>query len=94
MKAKSEVTTFPVAKSAVACAVAAAVATPVAVAQESNPLAIEEITVVATKRESSVQDLAISVTAIDGHLIDELNLVNVIDPDKTVPGLMVRYIGA
>ena len=94
MKAKNQVTAAMVTKSAVAAAVAAAVASPVALAQDSNPLAIEEITVTATKRESSVQDLAVSVTAIGGDLISELNLVNVIDLYKAVPGLKVRYIGA
>ncbi len=94
MKAKNQLTSASISKTAVATAVAAAVASPLALAQESNPLAIEEITVTATKRESSVQDLAISVTAISGDLISELNLVNVIDLDKAVPGLKVRYIGA
>ena len=75
-------------RSAVAAAVAAALASPASHAQ------IEEIVVTATKRESSVQDLAVSVTALDSELIKDLQLVNVIDLDKTVPGLKVRYVGA
>jgi len=76
-------------KKALAVAVAAAVAAP-AMAQD----AIEEITVTATKRESSVQDLAVSVTAITGDMIKDLQLINIVDIDKTVPGLKVRYVGA
>ena len=76
-------------KKALAVAVAAAIASP-AMAQEP----IEEITVTATKRESSVQDLALAVTAISGDMITDLQLVNIIDIDKTVPGLKVRYVGA
>lgn len=76
-------------RTAVAMAVATALATP-AVAQE----AIEEIVVTATKRESSVQDLAVAVTAFTGEMINELQLNNVIDIDKMVPGLKVRYVGA
>ena len=74
---------------AIAVAVSAALASP-AIAQD----AIEEIIVTATKRESSVQDLAVAVTAISGDEIKELQLVNVVDIDKTVPGLKVRYVGA
>lgn len=82
-------------RTAVATAVAAALAAPVVVAQDQRrDNAIEEITVTATKRESSVQDLAVSVTALSGDMIRELQIVNVIDLDKTVPGLKVRYVGA
>ena len=76
-------------RTAVAMAVATALATP-AVAQD----VIEEIVVTATKRESSVQDLAVAVTAFSGEMINELQLTNVIDIDKMVPGLKVRYVGA
>lgn len=89
MKSKRNVAGPLARKTAVAAAVATALASPV-MAQE----AIEEIIVTATKRESSVQDLAVAVTAISGDAIKELNLVNVIDIDKMVPGLKVRYVGA
>ncbi len=77
------------AKSAVATAVALALSAPT-MAQDP----IEEIVVTATKRESSVQDLAVAVTAISGDMINDLQLVNIVDIDKTVPGLKVRYVGA
>ena len=90
MKIKDQLAESGLRKKALAVAVASALGSS-AVAQE---LVLEEIIVTATKRESSVQDLAVSVTPIDGDLINELQLVNVLDIDKTVPGLKVRYIGA
>ena len=90
MKVKDQLAVSGLQKKALAVAVASALGSS-AVAQE---LVLEEIIVTATKRESSVQDLAVSVTPIDGDLINELQLVNVLDIDKTVPGLKVRYIGA
>ena len=89
MKSSLERSSVFISRSAVATAVATALASP-AVAQN----AIEEIIVTATKRESSVQDLAVAVTAISGDSIKELQLTNVIDIDKMVPGLKVRYVGA
>jgi iron complex outermembrane receptor protein len=95
MKIKNQLATTKATRTAVAAAVAAALASPMVVAQQSTGGArvIEEIVVTATKRESSVADLAVSVTAIDGGLMKELNLVNVLDIDKVVPGLKVRYVG-
>ena len=90
MNDKHQSAVAAVSKSAVATAVATALTAPV-MAQES---AIEEVIVTATKRESSVQDLAVSVTAIGGDKITELQLVNVIDLEKNVPGMKVRYVGA
>jgi iron complex outermembrane receptor protein len=90
MKLKHQATRVTASRSAVAVAVATALAAP-AMAQNA---AIEEIIVTATKRESSMQDLAVSVTAISGDMLKELQIVNVLDLDKTVPGLKVRYVGA
>lgn len=91
MKAKKKPAAPVITRSAVAAAVATALTVP-AMAQDGGPM--EEVIVTATKRESSVQDLAVSVTAIDGAKITELQMVNVIDLEKTVPGLKVRYVGA
>jgi iron complex outermembrane receptor protein len=90
MKLKHQATRVSASRSAVAAAVATALAAP-AMAQNAT---IEEIVVTATKRESSLQDLAVSVTAISGDMIKDLQMVNVLDLDKTVPGLKVRYVGA
>jgi iron complex outermembrane receptor protein len=89
MNSSKTSTSIKARRSAVALAVTTALTTP-AMAQD----AIEEIIVTATKRESSVQDLAVAVTAISGDMIKELQLVNIVDIDKTVPGLKVRYVGA
>jgi iron complex outermembrane receptor protein len=89
MKRKKQAATPVATKTAVATAVAIALTAP-AMAQD----AIEEIVVTATKRESSVQDLAVAVTAISGDMINDLQLVNIVDLDKTVPGMKVRYVGA
>lgn len=77
-------------KTAIATAVSTALSLPVV----SNAAVLEEIIVTATKRESSMQDLPIAVTAISGDMITDLQIVNVLDIDKTVPGLKVRYVGA
>lgn len=89
MKSSKKMSSPMARKTAIATAIATALTTPV-VAQD----AIEEIIVTATKRESSVQDLSVAVTAISGDSIKELQLVNVLDIDKMVPGLKVRYVGA
>ena len=89
MKSTKKTAGISVRKTAVAAAIATALTTPV-MAQN----AIEEIIVTATKRESSVQDLAIAVTAISGDAIKELQIINVLDVEKMVPGLKVRYVGA
>jgi iron complex outermembrane receptor protein len=91
MSSSNIVTPKRVAKSAVAVAVATVLAT-AATAQETTVLA--EIVVTATKRESDLQAIPLSVTAIGGELIKDLQMVNVRDLDKTVPGLKVRYTGA
>ena len=62
-----------------------------AVAQSSNEL-IEEVIVTATKRESSVQDLAVAVTAISGELITDLQMVNVLDLDKVAESMARRHV--
>ena len=81
-------------RSAVSVAVATALAGGYQTAAAQDEGVIEEIIVTATKRESSVQDLAVAVTAISGDQINELQLTNVLDIDKMVPGLKVRYVGA
>ena len=84
----------PVPVSALAAAIATALATPAWAGQGPGTGFIEEVIVTATKRESSVQDLAVAVTAISGDRIADLQMVNVLDLDKVVPGLKVRYVGA
>ena len=90
MKTRSRSIPQTATRSAIAMAVATALGMP-AVAQENE---LEEVVVTATRREASLQEIPLSVTAISGDLIAELQMVNVRDLDKTVPGLKVRYSGA
>lgn len=66
-------------------------ATPV-LAQEAadEELILEEITVTAQKREQSMQDVPIAVTAFDGTLIDNLGLQNFSDFAMMVPNLAYK----
>jgi len=84
---------FPKAKKALTLAVSAALATQ-AQAQTENDGMIEEVIVTATKQASNIQDIPIAVTAITGDMLTELSIVNVLDIEKTVPGMKVRYVGA
>lgn len=91
MKLKKQGSATSVTRSAVATAVAAAIAAPAAMAQDA--FVMEEIMVTATKREMSVQDVPVSITAVTGDKLRELNVVNVLDLQKTVPGMKLNYSG-
>ena len=51
--------------------------------------AIEEITVTATRRRESVQDIPLNITAISGNAIAEQKLENLADLVRVVPGLFL-----
>ncbi|HSM68372.1 MAG TPA: TonB-dependent receptor [Xanthomonadales bacterium] len=59
---------------AIACALAAGTGT--VAAQDTTPRRIEEVTVTATKRAESMQDIAVSINAMTGESIDELGVDN------------------
>jgi iron complex outermembrane receptor protein len=82
-------------RSTLALAITAAL-TPQVHAQQTDESEnmLEEVIVTATKRSASMQDIPIAVTAITGEMITDLNIVNVLDIEKTVPGMKVRYVGA
>lgn len=50
---------------------------------------IEEIVVTAEKRETSLQDAALSITAITGVNLDKSNITSVVDLSNQVPGLVI-----
>jgi iron complex outermembrane receptor protein len=54
---------------------------------------LEEVVVTATKRSASVQDIPLSVTAISGAQLTELQITSLLDLDKTVPGMTVNNKG-
>lgn len=77
-----------------AFAISAALASQAQAQDASDENVMEEVVVTATKRVESMQDVPIAVTAISGETLTELNIVNVLDIEKTVPGMKVRYVGA
>lgn len=54
---------------------------------------IEEVTVTAEKRESSLQDVAVSVTALSGELIDEFGVDDFEDYLSLIPGMSSSMTG-
>jgi iron complex outermembrane recepter protein len=61
--------------------------------QPSYAAGIEEIVVTAQKREQSIQDVPISITAFDGELLEELNINNSNDLVYMTPGLSLGNPG-
>ena len=83
--------------SALTAAIGAVLATPAWAAEGSAGNAgnvIEEVIVTATKREAAASDLPVAVTVVNNELINDLQMTNVLDLDKVVPGLKIRYVGA
>ncbi len=72
---------------AVLLALTAGAASGAAQAQEQGARSIEEITVTATKREESLQDVPIAVTALTGDSIEELGITNFADYVLQLPGV-------
>ena len=73
----------PPRRCALASAVAVALGIPTAHAQNS----IEEITVTATKREESLQDVPVAVTALSESALEELGITNFADYVLELPGV-------
>lgn len=72
----------------VAAAIATILASPTGSAQtSSDPIALQEIVVTARKREESLQDVPLSVTAISADTIAEKNINDIRDLAKFTPGL-------
>lgn len=80
-------------KTILSCAISAALAPfPMASAQESTSI-LDEVVVTATKRAGNVQDIPVSISAIDGAVLSDLGIVSSIDLPKVAPGLKVRWQG-
>lgn len=56
--------------------------------------ALEEIVVTAEKRESTVQDTPISMTALSGELLQQEGISNIVGVIQAVPGISMRTAGA
>jgi iron complex outermembrane receptor protein len=72
---------------ALATAVAIALSAPAAHAQKPKTRAIEEITVTATKREESLQDVPVAVTALSAAALEEIGITNFADYVLELPGV-------
>lgn len=59
----------------------------------TNAAVIEEVVVTATKRAASLQSIPMSVTAVTGANLTEMGIDNVLDMEKTTPGLKIRDVG-
>ena len=80
-------------KKALALAVSAALV-PQAQAQEAEDSAmLEEVIVTATKRAANVQDIPIAVTAVTGLELVDLQINNVLQLEKVVPGMKLLNRG-
>jgi iron complex outermembrane receptor protein len=90
MKANNRVATPLVRKSAIAVAVAAALATS-AVAQENAP--IEEVVVTATKRAVNIQDVPLAVTSVSGDKLQKMQITDILSLEKAIPGLTIASYG-
>ena len=58
---------------------------------DAEGLKLEEVTVTATKREQSIQDIPISIQAITGEAIDDFAVTNIQDLSASVPNLIIGY---
>ena len=81
-------------KKKLSLAVSAALAASVGVAgAEEQARAIEEVIVTATKRAESTQDIPVSVSALQGHDLDELRISNFDDYIKHLPNVVMMGTG-
>lgn len=75
-------------------AVSSAVATSPVLAQErSERLLLEEVVVTAQKREQSLQDVPLAVTAFSADKIDELGIGDFADYALQIPSLSFKSFG-
>ncbi len=90
-KTSSETQSFT--RTPIAAGVVLALASPALMAQEDS-FAIEEVVVTAQKRAQNLQDVPISIQALGGEAIQELNLANFNDYTKMLPSVAMEYNGS
>ncbi len=90
----SRVTTEPQSftRTPIAAGVVLALASPALMAQEKS-FAIEEVVVTAQKRSENLQDVPISIQALGGEALEELNLMNFNDYVKMLPSVAMEMNG-
>ena len=79
--------------SAAAAADAAAEATPAEAAPEAEGLALQEVTVTATRRSESVQNVPITIQALTGDTLQKLNVTTFDDFVKYTPNVSSANLG-
>ena len=75
-------------RSPVAAGVVLALASPALLAQDK--ITIDEVVVTAQKRTENMQDVPISIQALSGEKLSELNLVNFVDYTKMLPAVATQ----
>ncbi|GAB5383400.1 MAG: hypothetical protein Alis3KO_05230 [Aliiglaciecola sp.] len=76
------------------CAIVAAIAaTPVYAQEEAGKAKIETIQVTATKRSESIQDIPVSVTALNGEALENLGVDNFQDYVEFLPNVVFQGTG-
>jgi iron complex outermembrane receptor protein len=88
-------------RSKLSCAIVAALALNPALAQENKDIAkkntakaqIETIQVTATKRSESIQDIPVSVSALNGEALDNLGIENFSDYVEFLPNVVFQGTG-
>ncbi|MDH3812500.1 MAG: TonB-dependent receptor plug domain-containing protein, partial [Gammaproteobacteria bacterium] len=76
-----------------ACITASLAISPLALAQDDDAL-IEEIMVTATKREQSIYEVPVAVSAFQGDQLAQQGIVDIIDIGKFVPNLNITQFSA
>lgn len=76
----------------IATGVVLALASPALLAQQQS-LVIDEVVVTAQKRSENLQDVPISIQALGGERLEELNLVNFADYTKMLPSVAMEMNG-
>ncbi|MEO1248077.1 MAG: TonB-dependent receptor [Pseudomonadota bacterium] len=74
---------------AVAVSLALAASSPTVVAQTNEESLLEEITVTATRRESSIQDVPYNISAVSGTTLEAALITDQADLMRIVPGVAV-----
>lgn len=59
-------------------------------AQQTGPAVLEEVTVTARKREESLQDIPLSITAFSAEELQEAQIVDLVDLSSFSPGMNFR----
>ena len=67
---------------------------PAAIAQNGDDALIEEIMVTATKRESSIYEVPIAISAFEGDKLAEQGIIEIVDIGKFVPNLNITQFSA